>query len=315
MIRLLKVLVSGGLIALLLWNIEWHKLQANLTQVNITVAVFTLVLLGLQYPLSAWKWQKSLRLHGVDYNLKYLLKILCIAFFFNNFLPTTIGGDAYRAYMTMDRAKRNAFPVSAVLLERLLGLIALLALGYVAAGILVFEGTLPYRSAFVWVSAIGFAGVLVGIMMLRLGTHRWLMEKLARIRQLEPLIESMRVIRSNRKHLAGLIFLSFLFQALAIFSIALLFSAIGVTGKFLESGVAAAAAGIAGMLPISINGIGVVESSFVVAAVLSKLPYEQAVIVTLFLRVFMLVSSVFFGVIYIVNQRGNGKIPEEGMIK
>jgi hypothetical protein len=69
------------------------------------------------------------------------------------------------------------------------------------------------------------------------------------------------------------------------------------------------------MLPISINGIGVVESSFVVAAVLSKLPYEQAVIVTLFLRVFMLVSSVFFGVIYIVNQRGNEKIPEEGVIK
>jgi len=315
MIRLLKIFVSTGLIALLLWNIEWQELRANLYRADIGTALFAIFLLTLQYPLSAWKWQKSLRLHGVNYRWMYLLKTLCIGFFFNNFLPTTIGGDAYRAYMTMDKSARKAFPVSAVLLERLLGLIALLILGYLAAGLLVIDGTLPYGAVFMWTSAIGFSGLAVAALVLRLGAHRRAIEKLAGIPKLEPIMESMRIIKANKQHLLGLVTLSFLFQALAIVCIALLFSAIDVNGKLLESGVAAAAAGVAGMLPISINGIGVVESSFVVAAVFSDLPYEEAVIVTLFLRVFMLLSSVLFGAIYVVSQRGKEQIPEEGMIK
>ncbi len=110
--------------------------------------------------------------------------------------------------------------------------------------------------------------------------------------------DSIRVININRQHFPGLIGLSVMYHGVAIFTIALLFAALNLPNKLFESGFTAVAAGVAGVLPLSINGIGVVESSFVVAAMETRLPYTEAVLVALFLRAFMLVASIIFGLLY-----------------
>ena len=131
---------------------------------------------------------------------------------------------------------------------------------------------------------------------------------------MEPLMESFRVMRANRQRLWGLIGMSLLFQVAAIGSITLLFAALALPGKIFASGFAAAAAGVAGVIPLSINGIGIVEGSFAVAATLANLPYAQAVIVALFLRVFGLASSIVFGVLYLLERGATGTSSQGGTI-
>ena len=67
--------------------------------------------------------------------------------------------------------------------------------------------------------------------------------------------------------------------------------------------------------PLSINGIGIVEGSFAVAAVIASLPYSEAVIVALFIRAFGLASSVIFGILYALERNSvdvsEGIRPEE----
>ena len=136
-------------------------------------------------------------------------------------------------------------------------------------------------------------------------------DRLHGIHKLEPLYDSLRVIGANKQHMGGLIATSFLFQGLAVLAVATLFASLGLPGRLFESGFTAAAAGVAGVLPLSINGIGVVEGSFVAAAWESGLPYADAIIVALFLRVFMLVSSVLFGLLYAIEPQGDPSITKE----
>ena len=59
-----------------------------------SIAKLRVILLTSQFFLSAWKWQKSLAIHNLEFGFWHLLKSICIGTFFNNFLPTAIGGDA-----------------------------------------------------------------------------------------------------------------------------------------------------------------------------------------------------------------------------
>jgi hypothetical protein len=123
-------------------------------------------------------------------------------------------------------------------------------------------------------------------------------DRLARIKKLQQVMEDMHTINEHPKAWRDLIILSFIFQINAIIVISILFAAVNVDGTMIASGFTAAAAGVAAILPISVNGIGVVEGSFVVAAMECNLPYGEAVVVTLFLRLYALTSSVLFGIFY-----------------
>jgi uncharacterized protein (TIRG00374 family) len=307
MLRLIKFIVSGGLIAILVWNLEWEDLRSHATELDQVLILSAILLLSGQYPISAWKWQKSLQLHGINYPLGYLLRVLCIAFFFNNFLPTAIGGDAYRAYRTLPKSERPAYAISAVIVERIIGLIVLVAFGYVSAIILVINGSLPYKQTLILISGlVVFCGFLVWFAW-RAGILIKLSNLLRSVQKLEPLFESVRVMKRNRNSFLELLALSFLFQAIAVIAIALIFAALGLSGRIYESAFTTAAAGLAGVIPLSVNGIGIVEGSFVVAAILANLPYAQSVVVALFLRIYGVVASILFGLLYLFDDNQDNK--------
>ena len=311
MMRVLKILISVSLIAFLVWKADLGTFFTDLGRIDRTMFALAVIILTVQYPVSAWKWRYSLRSHGIDYPFGYLLFVLCVGFFFNNFLPTAIGGDAYRAVRTMSHAPRKAYPISAVILERLLGLAALLLLGYACAIYLLLFGSLSHPSWVMLAVGAASAGIVLAATLWWFGLFDRFVGWLRGFSRLEPLCDSLRIIGVNREHLLGLVATSFLFQIFAIVAVALLFASLGLKSTFYESGFTAAAAGVAGILPISINGIGVVEGSFVAAAWEAGLPYADAIIVALFLRVFMLASSVVFGILYAVEPRSKREILKE----
>lgn len=300
MLRAFKITISASLIAILVWNLDWAHFLSNIRSMDRVLVIIAVVLLWLHYPLRAWKWQKSLKLHGLHYDFGHLLRVYCIAVFFNNFLPTAIGGDVFRAYRTMEKAKRQAHAISSIVVERLIGLAALFFLGYLSAIYLVLRGPLLHRNWVAGALALVTVGVLLTWLVWISGSHQRIWARLKNVRRLEPMIDSIRVINCNQRHFPGLIGLSLLYQGVAICTITLLFASLNLPGKLFESGFIAVAKGVAAVLPLSINGIGVVESSFVVAAMETRIPYAEAVLITLFLRAFVLVASAVFGLLYAV---------------
>ena len=302
----LKVAVSLILISLLIYNIEWGALADNMKTVSATSILIAFTILIVQFPISAYKWQKALRIHGLAYTFGFLQKILCIGFFFNNFLPTSIGGDAYRAVKTMPKEGYKSCAVSAILVERIIGLVALLFLGLVGGVITLQSEEIPIVVYFVTIGLAGTFAFLVLLFILKLGYLAGFLARLKRIKKLEILTHNLGLIYRNPKGLANIFTISLFFQLLAIVAIGVLFDALGSEGDYARYAIIAAIVGLAGLLPISINGIGVTEGAFAVAAIQLGMDYNQAVIVAFMLRILVVPLSLVCGMVYLVDSRKPG---------
>src|SRR5687768_3524578 len=95
-VPLLKLLVSTGLIAILLSRIDAARLwdvarKASLGWLALALCVYLVMIL-----VSAWRWGLLLDAQGIPIRFGRLTSSFLVATFFNNFLPSNIGGDVIR---------------------------------------------------------------------------------------------------------------------------------------------------------------------------------------------------------------------------
>src|SRR5207253_2227117 len=84
-----------------------------------------LVLYLLTVLLSAWRWGLLLDAQGVDVPFTFLTNSFLVAFFFNNFLPSNIGGDVIRIRDTSRAAGSKTLATTVVLIDRGIGVLGL----------------------------------------------------------------------------------------------------------------------------------------------------------------------------------------------
>jgi glycosyltransferase 2 family protein len=294
-----KAVVSIGLIGFLLASMDWTKLFDHLEGMNWPFVGVAFAIFVVQFPLSAYKWQRSLRVHELEYPFWFLLRVLSIGFFFNNFLPSSIGGDGYRVLRTLPASGTKSRALSAVILERALGFAALLFVGFLGALVILFRSPSPIVISFVTLIGSGMAALGLLFVLARFGHLGRLWEFAARNPKLRVLTESAGLIARSRRPLAELVFWSFVFQALGVIAVSALFAAVGQHVEFAICAVVGTMSALAAVLPISINGIGVSEGSFVAASVQLGVGLEQAVIVALLTRAMGVPLSVGCGFVYL----------------
>jgi uncharacterized protein (TIRG00374 family) len=134
---LIKVLVSGGLLWLLLSRVDLARLWQTARTASPGWLAGALGLYFLMCGLSAWRWRALLRAQRIEASLGMLTSSFLVATFFNNFLPSNIGGDVIRIGDTARAAGSKTLAATVVLLDRgigLLGLLLVAALGATLAG-------------------------------------------------------------------------------------------------------------------------------------------------------------------------------------
>ena len=82
---------------------------------------------------SAWRWQLLLRAQDVRVPARTLLSSYLVAGFFNNFLPSTIGGDVVRIRDTARPAQSKTLATTVVFVDRALGLMGLVLVAALGA--------------------------------------------------------------------------------------------------------------------------------------------------------------------------------------
>jgi acetyltransferase-like isoleucine patch superfamily enzyme len=200
-------------------------------------------------------------------------------------------------------------PISAIVLERLLGIAALLIIGSLCAAALLARHALLHTALVGLLLAAGAGACIVFWAAWYSGPVRRRLSRLTHSPKLEPLSQNLRTLAVHPRQLTTTVALSFLFQILAVVVITVLFSAVGVDASFLQAGFIAVASGVAGVLPISINGIGVIEGSFTAAALETRIPFHEAVFVAMFLRLYMLVAGMLGGFLYALEPRPS-RVPD-----
>lgn len=116
-------------------RVQWSDLKSTLAQMDLTwlAVAWCLFLLGIA--VRALRWQVLLQALQVHRSLGELMLWYFVGGFFNVLLPTGFGGDAVRV-LELSRDERRVGPVlNSVVVDRYLGLMALLAMGLIAGAV------------------------------------------------------------------------------------------------------------------------------------------------------------------------------------
>ena len=312
---LLKLAVTAALYVAVFYTIDVGKLWGRLQTVSVGwVALGAVVYAGGQW-LSAWRWWLLLRPVRLEVPYLRMVAFYFIGMFFNIFLPTIVGGDAVKAILLTRETGAPARSTMSVFMERNVGLFALLTIATAAAfvappvdvrGFNLLQLTLLVFAAFVAANL-----VLANRPAYRLVDYLVALTPLARLRsRAASLYEALVPYREARWRglVAAAAGQSFLFQAVVILVVFLNANALGLSMPVSALAVFVPLISLAGMLPISVNGLGVREALYLLLFGRIGVPADAAVSLALLYFAVTLAASLPGGVVYAL-QRGPRSLP------
>lgn len=126
----IKILVSGGFVAWLVWRINWGEVARRIFEVDIPYLALYVALLLFGIVISARKWQIIASAKGFIRPYRDFFRAYLTGTFINNFLPSTIGGDTYRTLWLGRRDGALSPAISTTLFDRFTGLWAAMVFAF-----------------------------------------------------------------------------------------------------------------------------------------------------------------------------------------
>ncbi|MFL6196105.1 MAG: lysylphosphatidylglycerol synthase transmembrane domain-containing protein [Thermoanaerobaculia bacterium] len=161
-----RLAVSAALIAWILLRTPFREVAAAFLSADLRFVLAALALVPFGYLASVSRWRLLIRAQGGDAGLPYLVRSFFVGVFFNNFLPSTIGGDTVRAIDTARAGTGRPRAVAVIFTDRFVGLLALMLL---ALGGVLVSGRLTQRvpALYAWVIGGAAAMALLAVVLLR----------------------------------------------------------------------------------------------------------------------------------------------------
>jgi uncharacterized protein (TIRG00374 family) len=313
--RWTKPAVTLLLYALVFYWTDARALLARLGTARLEYVAGGVLLYVAGQALSAWKWHVLLGPVGLG-AVRYarLLAFYFIGMFFNIFLPTIVGGDAVKAVLLARETRAPGRAAMSVFMERNLGLFALLSIAGIAAwrapaveimGVTLVALTLLLFAGFVAVNVVLASPGVYGLV-----DHVIDRTPLARIRaRATPLYETVSAYKARGGVLAGAVLLSFVFQAIVIAVVFLNARALDLAFPFSAFAVFVPLISLGGMIPVSVNGLGVREALYILFFGRLGAPTEVSVSLALLYLAVTFAASLPGGVVYAL-QRGGAPVAE-----
>jgi len=263
----LKSLISFGLLFALLWI-----MRGSIKNILEILKTSNKIFFGLAFLLNATLTLfLSLRLRllmsgqKIALSLKDAFYLTYIGYFFNNFLPTAIGGDIAKAYYASKKTDNNVESYAAVVTDRLCGLASILMIALVG---LMFFGNSLGNKKIIW-AVIAMATLIISLIALLLNKrieHKNVPVKSGLLNALalkfSKLYNAVNAYKGVPLVLIKAILISLISHAGAILSIYLFILSLGGGINYIKLFLIVPLVWTVSMLP-SLNGLGVREGAFV----------------------------------------------------
>ncbi len=308
----LKLAVTAGLIYwFVLPGIDFDTVIDRMDRLSPGLLLIAGALIFFQNAfVVAWRWERVVA--AIDRALPpwRLLKATIITLFFNQVLPSTIGGDGMRIWFLRGMGRTIGVAIRSVVIDRLIGFLGLLLLGLVGSLYLMARLEDPGP---VWVVAMVSLGGLVLIVLAPALVGA--MERLPfdRLRQgFETLAREVNLLARDRPRLARLVGASILGQLALAGAVYCLARDLEVPLDLLSAFAVVPGVMVAASVPISIAGWGVREATMVVGLGLLGVGQSDAAIISIGFGVLVLIFGLLGGLVWVV--RGSPK-PKSDDIK
>lgn len=303
----LKLVLSVALMAFVLRDTSLDALWRTFRRVDPPWVLAALAAYGLMMAISVWRWSLLLRAQHVNAPARLLSESFWVAMFFNNFLPSNIGGDVVRIADTSKITGSRTLATTVVLVDRLLGLFALLAVGALGAAAAGWMGLEVPGAG--WLEAAAIASIAVAVPLfaapklldaalapLRAWGHPWVLQKAAQLQ------DAFARFRAQPSSLVGALVGAVVVQLVIVIFYTLAARSLAVPLPLLIAGVLVPVSLAVQMAPVSINGFGVREAVFSFFFVRVGLGVEAAVAVSLLGTLLIMLFSMGGGALFLLRR-------------
>ncbi|MBX7137874.1 MAG: flippase-like domain-containing protein [Oligoflexia bacterium] len=268
---LIKVLVSIGMLALVLHLVDFQRLGQTLSEISIWT--FSLIILGyaLGQLLSAWKWSLIAASGGIHSTFPVTLRAYLIGMYANCFGLGLVGGDVLRGLLLAGKTENKTTALASVVADRAHGLAVLVVLGMLFA---LFDGRDTISPDFIYFT------LLIPISVLAL----WIVGPAVFFKLLPPhnrlrhkLEQAFSAFPKDIGTVVSITVISVVFHLSQLFLHFVIFRALGASIPLLYVLSSIPFVNVLASLPISWNGLGVRENSYLFFLASVGLTNEQAV--------------------------------------
>ncbi len=304
---LVRIIISVSLIVFLV-KTQFKDIRSALEiikSVNKPLLILSLSTHIFGIWITAVRWNTLLGTQKVKLGTTTLTLTVLIGFFFNNFLPTSIGGDVFRTY---DAAKKANIPIetsaSIIIVERFSGIIS--ASTYAIIALFLGFTAIGNRSFIIPVIIFFIICIIIAFLILN-----------PSILRLNKLINKIKFLKKVKEKLANIYFTflsfkkfkwvlvrvmiySFLLQFAVILNYFLAAKSLGINLNLTAFIFIVPVVTIIAMVPISIGGIGIRENTLVFIITAMGVGSEQAAICALLIFLMLIFIGIIGGITYSV---------------
>ena len=315
----LRVVVAIGAMAWVFRGQNWTQLGKTFQALDVGRLAFSVVVFMLSQTLLATRWWLLLRAQAIHTSLWTAVKLHLLGLFYNNVMPSAMGGDLLRAWYVSKYTDRRLAAALSVLVDRVIALLSMLVMvGFIYVCIIRGRVSLPSLSdqpkspgaGGLMVGTLAILGVVLlavyGILRSYPPTRRALQRHMeAAWRHLGAAAKTLgeaAVLYGRRPFVVlAAMALTILLQSLIVTAFWVLGRSLGIDAPLSIFFVAFPASWLFAAIPVSIAGIGLMEGALVVLLVhLAAVPEEQAKALALCQRFVWLLASVPGGFIHLL---------------
>lgn len=303
---ILKIGISAVLLYLALQGVNFAAIQSRLSQINLIWIAVALLAAFVQLAIAGLRWREIALRCGADLSVRTTLRFMMVGAFFNQTLPSTIGGDGVRLWLLRRSGASWQASTYSVLVDRAIGLIVLA---------LIVVISLPWslaliqnehaRMGLLTLNVAAMAGCIVFLLFGRLAWP-WL-QNFWPTRHLHGCaVVANRVLLDRRAGFTVLL-LSLVNHLLTIVIAACVAIAISAPVSFFQMALLIPPIGLITLVPISIAGWGVREQAMQAAFRYAGLSTADGVTISILSGAIMFLLGAIGGLVWLLSSEKAAK--------
>lgn len=303
---MIRLVIAVLLLGFVLSRVDWKDFRSIAADADRSVVFLGYLMNLLMVLVNTIRWRLLVSSLGTRVRTIRLMSYYFVCMFFNNFMPTSIGGDVMRVIDLSQHTGKKASAMASIMVERLLGLYVLLPI--CLAAFVALYPVLPERRLFL-LAEVGI-GILffVGTLMIRrrnvkrmerlLKPLAPLLERIDAKRRVSQLYDYLDFYKGRKQVVLSALLLSLLSRSIWVFSCWVLGRAIGIDLTIYHFFLLMPLVEVGRMIPVSLNGVGIREGVMVVILGLFGVGNAKAVFLSLLIYGIFIINGFLGGVWY-----------------
>jgi uncharacterized protein (TIRG00374 family) len=284
--------------------------------------VLSIFIFPITFIITSIRWYWLLKVLEIYLPLSRAFVLNMVGAFYNTFMPGSTGGDVLKAYYASKQTIHRTRAVMSVIIDRIIGLLALVIMGGTMAAYQYFRfpndpasralGRIALMSALIVFGALAGAFVFYKPTLRRIFGLDWLIRRLPKQKQVQNVVKTLELYRRHKKVVLGALVGTFPVHITVVVSAILASKAFGLTIPTLYYFVAVPVIVLVGSVPISPQGAGVMEYFAILLVTRQAGTVSQAFALTMSIRMVQILWNLTGGIFVF---RGGYQRPSEAQAR